>query len=333
MNHRPHLKPEFTALPDWFGLSASRPVRATSWIPGTGPSRTIWPGAPDFPGWEYGDLVMTPEQQDRRPHDHQYYEICIVRSGEAMHSTDNFTDRLTERTVVVMTPGSVHSIYGIRDLVQTNLYYLAEWLCHDLSAFWGQEGLIPLFLSASLFRTPMAEVAVQFTITEEEMRSVDNEIADIGRECSLDPPSSTFLNMALLKLLMKLSRAYVHQNPDEFLVCFRPEIRKALERIERNLLQREPFSVPDLAQSVALSAGHFAAIFKEATGWAPMEYYQRRRVQHACRLLLEPGKQITAVALDLGYSDSAHLCHFFKRYRNMSPREYRASLFHPSYAH
>ncbi|NIA12828.1 MAG: helix-turn-helix domain-containing protein [Nitrospiraceae bacterium] len=333
MNHGHHIEPEFTALPDWFGLSASRPVRVSSWIPGTGPLRAIRPGSPDFPGWEYGDFVLTPEQQDRRPHDHQYYEICIIRSGEAMHCTDDFTDHLTARTVVVMTPGSVHSIYGIRDLVQTNLYYMSEWLCHDLSAFWGQEGLIPLFLSASLFRTPLTEVAIQFTITEEEMQSVDHEIADIGQECSLEQPSSTFLNMALLKLLMKLSRAYVHQNPDEFLLGFRPEVRKALEYIEQSLLQLDAFSVPDLAESVALSAGHFSAIFKEATGWTPMEYYQRRRVQHACRLLLEPDRQITRIALDLGYSDSAHLCHFFKRYQNMSPSEYRATLFRQSHPH
>lgn len=326
MKSRHHIHPEFTALPDWFGLSASRPVRATSWVAGTGPLRSILPSASEFPGWKYGDMVLTPEQQDRRPHDHQYYEINIVRGGEAMHCTDDCTEQLTERTVVVMAPGSVHSIYGIRELTQTNVYYLSEWLCHDLTAFWGQEGLVPLFLSASLFRTPLTEVAVRFTITEEELAGIDSEIADIGRECSMENPSSTFLNMSLLKLLIKLSRAYVLRNQGDLLMRFRPEVHTALERIEQCLLQSDPFSVPDTAGAVALSTGHFTAIFKEAIGWTPMEYYQRRRVQHACRLILEPDKQITNIAYELGYSDSSHLCHFFKRYQGISPSEYRASM-------
>ncbi len=331
MDHRQSLEPAFTALPDWFGLSGRRPVRATSWIPGEGDLRVLRPDAPDYPGWQYGDVVMTPEQQDKRPHDHQYYEICIVRKGEAMHCTNDFEDRLSERTIVVMTPGSVHSIYGVRALEQTNVYYLPEWLCHDLTAFWGEAGLLPLFLSASLFRTPLAQSAAQFVLTEEEMAGIDHEIADIGRECYSAEPSLTLLNAALLKLLIKLSRAYVRSSPDALLIAFRPEVRKALEYIEQRILLSEPLIVADLAKHVALSINHFTAVFKEATGWPPMEYYQRRRVQRACRLLLEPEKQITDIALEAGYSDSAHLCHFFKRYTNMSPSQYRSKLTHSAH--
>jgi len=288
----------------------------------------IRPGTSEYPGWQYGDIVLVPDRQDRRPHNHHYYEICIVRDGVAAHCTDDFEDWLPPRTVVVITPGSVHSIYGIQDLVQTNVYYLPEWLSNDLTAFWSQEGLIPLFLSAALFPTPMADDIAQFILTEEELASVDRDIADIGEECSHEEPSLTFLNAALLKLLMKLSRAYMRQSPRDVLVGFRPQIRTALEVIEQLILNSEALSVKDLASRVALSTNHFAAVFKEVIGWTPTEYYQRRRVQHACRLLLDLKKSITDVAYELNYSDSSHFCHFFKRYRNMSPTEYRTMLSH-----
>ena len=71
MDQRHLLQPAFTAHPDWFNLSVTRPVRVTSWVPGEGPLRIIRPGMSDFPGWAYGDVVMTPEQQDCRPHDHE----------------------------------------------------------------------------------------------------------------------------------------------------------------------------------------------------------------------------------------------------------------------
>ncbi len=328
MDHRPHLEPVFTARPEWFNLSAARPVRVTSWVPGSGELRAIRPDSPEFPGWRYGDYVLTPEQQDQRPHDHQYYEINIVRRGVAVHRTDDYDGLISERSVVVMTPGSVHSIYGVSDLEQTNVYYLPEWLCDDLTAFWGQEGLVPLFLAAPLFNAPIVLTAVQFEVTEEELASVDQELADIGRECYRPEPSLTFLNAALLKMLMKLSRAYVRQCPNNALLRFRPEVRRALEHIEQCILQCEPLSIRNLAGQVGLSPHHFTAVFKEATGWSPMEYYQRRRVQHVCRLLLDPERTITDIALELGYSDSAHLCHFFKRHQGLSPRQYRAPLLH-----
>ena len=172
----------------------------------------------------------------------------------------------------------------------------------------------------------MIKAAVQFTITQDEMESIDHEIEDISKECYNKKPSSTFLNMSLMKLLIKLSRAYVRQNDTECLMGLRPEVQRALESIEQTLLQSNEFTVHSLATTCALSPGHFSTIFKTAVGLTPMEYYQRRRVQYACRHLMEPDKQVTDIAHDLGYTDSAHFCHFFRRYQKMSPSQYRSTL-------
>ena len=54
-----------------------------------------------------------------------------------------------------------------------------------------------------------------------------------------------------------------------------------------------------------------------------MDYFQQRRVHLACQLLLDGRSSVTDVASELGYADTPHFCRMFKRYRGVTPREYR----------
>ena len=299
------------------------PEYGDSWLAGPGAQYRVLPESPEFPGWEYGDLVFTPEWRDQRPHDHDFYEICIVRRGTAIHRTDFAEEVLLPGTAVVIAPSIPHSIYGRPDLWQTNVYYLAEWLSHDLATYWGHSSFVPLFLAAALFRLPLKHPVPKVVLTAQEMQDLDRELSDIGQECHSESVSQTFLKSTLLKFLIKLTRAYARKAPEELALGFRAEVMLALEHIEQTIQQCEPFDARELAEKLGLSSSHFWLLFKQATGYAPMEYYQHRRVQHASRLLLNPQRTITEVAHEFGFYDSAHFSRLFKQYKKMSPREYQ----------
>lgn len=315
--------PLYTSTLDEVGVSASRPVRVGSWIPGSGRFRCLLPSHPDYPGWHYGNPVYVPEVQDHRPHTHAHFEISIIRQGRALHRTAYATEEIPPRTVIVLAPGMTHAIYGLEGLHQTNLYYLTEWLADDLMAHWREVGLVPLFLAAALFRQPKEGPVTRFTLSDEELACLDHEFADIGRETVAPQPSLTFLRSALLKALILLSRSYTRQGPAEVGLGFRQEIVTALERIEEAILRCEPFNVGELAAHLGFCSDHLSALFREATGWSPMTYYQRRRVQHACNHLLDLSRSITEVAHDLGFCDSAHFANVFKKQQGITPLAYR----------
>ena len=77
------------------------------------------------------------------------------------------------------------------------------------------------------------------------------------------------------------------------------------------------------ADAARISVDHFSAVFRASTGYGPTDYYQRRRVHRACQLLLNPVPSITEIATELGFSDAPHFCRVFKRYRTMTPTDYR----------
>lgn len=304
------------------GVSAKRPVSVGSWIAGVDGAGELVPGDKQYPGWHYGSTVYLHEQ-DHRFHDHAHFEICIVRQGLAMHKTESSSELLGPGTVVVMAPGMIHAIYSARNLHQTNLYYLTEWLADDLMSHWRETAFVPLFLAAVLFRRSHVGPIPQFTLNTEELADLDHELANITRESSQSQPSLIYLRSCLLKILILMSRAAVRTSPVELGLKFRREVVAGLERIESIILRRDAFRVADLAESLAISPANLTVQFQKCTGWSPMAYYQHRRVQHACRRLLDLERSITDVAHELGYCDSAHFTHLFKKHQEMSPSAYR----------
>lgn len=260
--------------------------------------------------------------RDVPPHDHDYYEICLVTGGAAIHRTGHYDARASRGTLIVVPPGEVHAFANVDRFRVINIYYLTEWLLADLRRLWDEEGVVPLFLARSLFRVGPRRIP-QFDLSRAELSSALREIDDIANESARARSSIIYLRSAFEKLLVVFSRAFAKEGAPAIQLPFRHQVWKGLQYIERAVTEAESFSVDALSSELDLSADHTSRLFKSATGFTPMEYFQKRRVQYAATLLLNPETRITEVAYALGYADAAHLSRMFRRYRGISPREYR----------
>jgi AraC-like DNA-binding protein len=306
------------------GLTAQRPVQIWSHIHGEGSPRTMRLGAADHPGPHWGPVRYMSRQDDYTPpHNHQFCEITVIRQGTAVHQSVAHEVEVRPYTVIVVPFGMPQCYRKIESLQYTNLYYLSEWLVDDLRMWWAEKGLVPLFLATSIFKRHIVESTPLFELSAEEMATIDRELADIALELARPAPSLIFLRGSLLKLFTLLARVYVVQQPHHEDMPFRSEVRTALEQIEQILLQGEPLVVDALASQCFMSRKRFSAVFKEATGMSPTDYYQQRRVHRAAQLLLDGEQSVASVAHRLGYSDASHFDHLFKRYKGLTPRAYR----------
>ena len=86
----------------------------------------------------------------------------------------------------------------------------------------------------------------------------------------------------------------------------------------------------DVLRYAGLSPDHLSRVFLAATGRRPMDYFQRRRAQHATVRILDRARSITDVAYELGYADAAHLSRAFRHFYGVSPRAYRKTFERPS---
>lgn len=85
-------------------------------------------------------------------------------------------------------------------------------------------------------------------------------------------------------------------------------------------------SLEDMAGFANLSKYHFVRVFKEKTGYTPVDYYIRLKIQKACELLGSSTANISSISTMLGFNSPYYFSIAFKRIIGKSPKAYREML-------
>ena len=68
---------------------------------------------------------------------------------------------------------------------------------------------------------------------------------------------------------------------------------------------------------------YLSSLFSEEMGMSIQVFLQQLRVEVACNLLSGTFLSTAEVAAEVGYQDTRHFSKVFRRYRGLSPKEYR----------
>ena len=85
----------------------------------------------------------------------------------------------------------------------------------------------------------------------------------------------------------------------------------------------EDLSLDDAAALAGFSKYHFTRLFKQFTGVSFYKYLNRKRIEHAELLLVDPEISITEVALQSGFSSLSAFIRMFKLIKDCTPTEFR----------
>ncbi len=93
----------------------------------------------------------------------------------------------------------------------------------------------------------------------------------------------------------------------------------------RRYLERNGWNVSleDLSRELGINPSYFSRMFREISGMTFVAYRTELRMKRAEELLVNLEKPVSAVAMEIGYSDVTHFIRVFKRYAGQSPSEYR----------
>lgn len=312
----------FTTSHRHVGIFPARPIGAYNTVRGLEPG-TDWSADPEYAYPRTLPGRMQPEVRELGPHDHEFCELTLVYHGTAVHRTTGYTRTARRNTAIFVPMGCAHAYADYRQWHVTNLSYLPEWLLDNLRTVRREERLLPWFVAPNLFPAGVGAAVLHLELPDGVMTACIAELDSLGRELREPAPSQMVLKACLQKLLVWIARAAVEQEFGRGLLEFRPEIWAAIDAAEQAVLAGQPFAVAETAKAVGLSEAHFSRLFREAVGRSPQDYYQQRRLQQACKLLLSPEWSITAIAHELGFSSSAHFTNRFRRTLGLSPRDYR----------
>ena len=102
-------------------------------------------------------------------------------------------------------------------------------------------------------------------------------------------------------------------------------VKEAVTFIKKNYSQ--PISVADISADLSLDRKYFSKIFKQALQVSPHEYLINYRLARACELMETTDLTIAEIAATVGYDNQFSFSRVFKKYKNISPSEYKKQVF------
>lgn len=100
--------------------------------------------------------------------------------------------------------------------------------------------------------------------------------------------------------------------------------RKVQEYIDQHY--SEPLTLQAIGKALHLSPYYLAHVFKEASGYSPMQYLLRRRIGEAQNLLIYTDLPIARIAEQVGYETQNYFNLQFSKHVGMPPRKFRQSF-------
>ena len=132
--------------------------------------------------------------------------------------------------------------------------------------------------------------------------------------------ASSLLNYYLssLRYIKQYRSAIQHQDGKN--ECFNI-IEESIHYMKENIEKR--LTLKDIADYTGYSASHFTALFRQATGKAPLAYFNILKMQYACDLLKNTSMQINQICHKIGFEDCYYFSRIFSKIVGLPPTKYR----------
>lgn len=99
------------------------------------------------------------------------------------------------------------------------------------------------------------------------------------------------------------------------------QVKVVLEYIEAHY--NSCISLGELAGIIGMNPKYFCKFFASLTHQTPMDYVNFYRIEHAAYLLDSTDLSVTVIGSECGFSESSYFTKVFKKYKGITPKEYR----------
>ncbi|MBS1372136.1 MAG: helix-turn-helix domain-containing protein [Lentisphaeria bacterium] len=257
-------------------------------------------------------------RQDELVHEHDFFELVLVRSGSGLHVTESGEYPVRHGGLFLVKPGCAHGYRGMNHLEIVNILYLPERLKFEMFDLRDNPGFHALFgISTELpddyrFRNSL-------TLDSDRMAMAETIVRELEIEQYLARPGWIFaMNNGFMRLVLLLSRA----------VAETAERNDELGRLNRILgyiaeHDGESLQPAEIARACGISVRTLERIFADTLHRTPNAWLNDRRLSRGAELLTATDRTVTEIALACGFSDGNYFSKMFSRKFALSPREYR----------
>jgi AraC family transcriptional regulator, transcriptional activator of pobA len=250
------------------------------------------------------------------PHLHDFYSIFWIESGEAIHATEFVEYSLKADTILFVPPGLKHRMYIDKSVGGTYMLFNEEFIQYN------RKNHVPL-KEYRLFNNPDFKSLI--TVAPETREKLNNITGLIFSEVQNSDEYSQDIVLNLLHLfLLESRRIFDQQNhspkeepnntPDATIIKFK-------QLIEENFIREK--NVSPYAEMLDMNPSCLNELTKRTTGITAGELIRNRVIDETKKLLYSSKMSGKEIAYELGFDDPAYFSRFFKKYTNVTLKEFR----------
>lgn len=235
-------------------------------------------------------------------HWHEHMEILFFTAGNLQMYCGNEYCEVGENDLVFINSNELH--FSVKD--ENSIY----WCMHISPSFFKDISCETILIENAIRQDPYIKELFQNMVREFEERSE-------GYDMAIKSLAYAFMTYVLRNY--KKSKKEIGRFKES-----EARLRQLAEVFNYiSLHYSEKLTTAALADRFFLNEQYFCKLFKQATGQSVIDYINRMRIDKAAVHLEQTSESATDIAAKVGFDDPNYFSRMFKRYRNVSPREYR----------
>lgn len=245
----------------------------------------------------------------RAMHNHQdWAEFVYIVEGNGNHIIGNRQYETRAGDLLIFNAGVPHEERAARD---SNLHYFTCGIT-GLKL----KGLEPNFLTSEQI-VPVVRAGEYAERIQTVFELLNNEVFSGDRVAG---ETARYLMITLVTLVVRAVResGRVHSS-------VRMELGTRIKQyVDQHYM--DSVSMSDLSEALGISQFYLSRVFKERTGYSPMQYIINRRIGRAQSLLISTDLSVTKIAEQCGYDNPNYFNLLFKKTIGMAPGAYRKAV-------
>jgi len=265
-----------------------------------------------------------PHQKPMGQHRHEFLELVVILSGEAVHVTGKFQHRIQAGDVLVISRVRPHGYERTQGLNLLNILIREDSLPRLARDLRQMPGFYALFTLEDM-RWNQQSYASRLRLNAGDLAQITEWANRLEEETARQKQGGNVLAEAYLILIIGLLiRRY--DRPSQ--LAARPEagMGRLLSWIELHLA--EPLTIAMLARQAGMSVRSFHRHFRGKVGQSPLEYILGQRIARAKELLAaHPSARIDEIAAQCGFEDANYFSRIFRTRTGSPPSKVRLVRF------
>lgn len=246
-------------------------------------------------------------------HYHDYIELLYAIDADVTVWSGGEKCSFQTGDLIIINSQESHAFTYNRDSYYICIKFLPHILYADENSLFEFKFVVPFLLKSSR----------QKVFRKDELQSIDTNklVTEIMDEWNTKGPAFELVIRAnILKIFTGIFRYWHQSKVFSETMQITDTLKTALQYVDENF---STVTETEVAKHCNVSYNHFSFLFKNAMGKSFIEYVTFLRLREAEKLLLSTEKSITEIAGISGFSTSSYFISKFKKYKGLTPRQFR----------